>query len=341
MIIYTYHYYFQNILHSSQNGNIQDLEVALSKKNGFKDIDSWGNNALHWAAIKNDLASMRLLLQAGIDTRATNKLGATPLYMSCVCNAQLQCIKELINYDKDCVNICTNTLKSPLMAACRHSCLEVVKILIKAGAFVNCEDSDERTPLFYAYMSWDWEIYEYLLLCGANPVKGDICLLPCYIDYHLGHWNENKDLAIRLLEINLRDLKLSGDVYLILNEDTGFTEDRALTAIQGLVESLISLDQVIHFVGQEVQGLSWPDVLTFRVSCVPSNVISWICSQSAAIDPDFMKDQSGNDVSDLKSLSRTALRKALSWNARCEKDFCIALDELQVPKTLQNFMRYL
>lgn len=311
------------------------------KLNGFEDVDSWGNNALHWAAINNNLETMRLLLQVGIDTNVSNKLGATPLYMACICNAQLQCIKELVDHDNNCVNLCTKTRKSPLMAACRHSSLDVVKYLIKAGASVNCEDSDERTPLFYAYVSWDWEIYEYLLLCGANPVKGDICLLPCYIDYHLAHWNENKELAVKLLEINLKDLKLSGDVYLILNEDTGFTENKALIAIQGLVKALNLLDQTVHFVGQEVDGLSWPDVLTFRVTCVPPNVIHWICSQSAAIDPDYLKDESSNKVSDLKSLSRTALRKALSWNARCEPDFNSALNELQVPKTLQNFVRYL
>lgn len=42
-----------------------------------------GDNALHWAAVRNDLEAARLLIEAGINIDQHGALGYTPLHVAC------------------------------------------------------------------------------------------------------------------------------------------------------------------------------------------------------------------------------------------------------------------
>jgi ankyrin repeat protein len=77
---------------------------------------------------------------------------------------------ELPNTDKkEKINLVDREGRTPLAYAAQKGCLEIVKLLIEAGAGVDTTDDNSRwTPLHYAAENQHTEVVAHLLKYGAN-----------------------------------------------------------------------------------------------------------------------------------------------------------------------------
>lgn len=122
------------------------------------------------AATHNDIATIKALMREKVDINVRNKYGKTALSLAATLGAT-EAVVELLKYRPD-VNLPNNHGWTPLKKAASGShvsqerCLEVARLLIKAGAAVDQEDDEGYTPLMNAYQSP--AMTQVLIAGGAN-----------------------------------------------------------------------------------------------------------------------------------------------------------------------------
>jgi ankyrin repeat protein len=146
-----------------------------------------GMSALSFAAVFNNIDTVKLLIEAKADVDAhSNRWGITPLMWACD-SGQIESIKLLIEAKadlgaKDCygrtalmhaVGFFQKASIAPQFAAWRGQGImkqkaNAVKLLIDAGADVNAKDSVGMTVLNCAIMMGDAETIELLKNAGAK-----------------------------------------------------------------------------------------------------------------------------------------------------------------------------
>ena len=134
--------------------------------------DSWRRTPLCRAVIRNDLASVKVLLEFGADPNSRDEEGHTPLHFvqsADVCNA-------LVDSKTD-VHIRNHGLKSPLHQFCRgvvrrgleKDTVEVIDLLINAGIEADVRDVSGETPLMNAIHAGLIDHARRLIEHGADP----------------------------------------------------------------------------------------------------------------------------------------------------------------------------
>ena len=68
------------VIDAARNGDHAALRALIQKKADVNQPEADGATALHWAAYRDDLESVDLLITAGANVNAANDLGATPLW---------------------------------------------------------------------------------------------------------------------------------------------------------------------------------------------------------------------------------------------------------------------
>ncbi|MCX6367100.1 MAG: ankyrin repeat domain-containing protein [Armatimonadetes bacterium] len=132
---------------------------------------------LHKAVTLQDLATCRVLLDAGVSPNIRNWFGSTPLHL--VMHHQGEEILELLLARGADPNLKNNQGGTPL-----HDPFEEVEeyqgwedkslapkyaLLIKAGGRLDLRDKDGRTPLYLATECGLPEVYELMVASGADP----------------------------------------------------------------------------------------------------------------------------------------------------------------------------
>ena len=95
-------------------------------------------------SVEHMLSTIRLLLLHGLDVNAISDAGGTALYLACK-SQQLQVVQILLEAGAD-VNL-TSDRRYPLMAACDGGNIELINLLLQAGADVKCSKSNNETCL--------------------------------------------------------------------------------------------------------------------------------------------------------------------------------------------------
>lgn len=150
-----------------------DVLQALYKAGADIDArDEDGNTRLILAGyIERDLELVQTLLDLGADPDILNSNGITPLQYECGRNRDIS--KEhteiLLNASAD-PNIRSKYGDTALTRAINHhdADLEIIRMLLEAGADVNLADGEKRPPLFYALNNQSPEAVRMLIETGAD-----------------------------------------------------------------------------------------------------------------------------------------------------------------------------
>jgi ankyrin repeat protein len=135
---------------AAQQGNKEAVRTLLKEKVDVNAAQGDGMTALHWAANKDDLDMVKLLLAAAANAKAMTRLGEiTPLFMACT-NGDAPMIAALLNAGADAKAVKANGTTALMMAASSGNA-DAVKVLLDHGADINAKETAHgQTALMFA-----------------------------------------------------------------------------------------------------------------------------------------------------------------------------------------------
>ena len=119
------------------------LHIACSSAAEWKTV----GEAKETRCVEDMTSLVQLLLQLGVNVNDVSNKGDTALYRACE-SQQLEVVQMLLEAGAD-VSLKSERLY-PLMAACEASNAELVSLLVKAGADVKCRNGNDETCLHTA-----------------------------------------------------------------------------------------------------------------------------------------------------------------------------------------------
>jgi len=165
------------IADAAEQGDRATVRALLQQGIDVNAAQGGGTTALHWAARANDVEMAEMLLYAGANVRATTRLGAhTPLlFASKHGNASM--VETLLAAGADASDA-TTTGATVLMFASASGSIESVRLLLDREPDVNArESSGGQTALMFAAANGRHPVIEVLIERGA-----DVSLLTDVID---------------------------------------------------------------------------------------------------------------------------------------------------------------
>ncbi|MGO0305513.1 ankyrin repeat domain-containing protein [Endozoicomonas acroporae] len=138
--------------------------------------DNKGRTLLHLVAASGQQAILDKLLQLNVDVNARDNNGRAPLYLLTCKNGQLDTIQYFMNAltkNQADINHRDNNERTPLIYLVKSlrnqkaiKC--VIDTLVLLGADVNASDSRGLTPLHFAAAQGKLDVFNHLLVKGAN-----------------------------------------------------------------------------------------------------------------------------------------------------------------------------
>jgi ankyrin len=131
-------------------------------------VDADGSRALHWAVRADELEISELLIRAGADVSAENRLGVTPLYLAAQ-NGNAAMIRKLLSAGANPNQVDRATGETILMVATRTGDHQSVRTLLEAGANANAtEPQIQLTSLMLAAEGGHVDVVRALLAHEAD-----------------------------------------------------------------------------------------------------------------------------------------------------------------------------
>lgn len=267
--------YGGTLLIDAADRGVEEACLMLLEKDGV-DIHvkgtSYGRNAIHWAAGSGLYKTVAKLIEMGGEFDLVDNGGFTPLAMACL-NAHKH---HLLNYTvkdssgkeikdhpktKEVANdydaftkivelllekganvdpIIAKTNQNPVFFQAEHSDVDILKLLIKAGADVNHKDKWGLTPIFLACRNGGnvqgEEILELLIDAGANINHQDDCGFTSLIEAVMG--NHIKAVQLMLKHGADKSLKLTTGYAPYTNHETALdiARDKGFKEIEELLK---------------------------------------------------------------------------------------------------------
>ena len=155
------------IIEAVKKNDLSSLRILLDSGENVNAVDPDGSIALHWAVHNDSLEIVQLLLSAGSDVNAKNRYGVAPLSLAAN-NGSASMVKSLLDRGAFANTVMAED-ESVLMTAARAGVEEVVNLLISAGANVNARESWRgQTALMWAAAEGNLEVLELLVSKGAD-----------------------------------------------------------------------------------------------------------------------------------------------------------------------------
>ncbi|KAK2668834.1 Ankyrin repeat [Fusarium oxysporum f. sp. vasinfectum] len=134
-------------------------------------FDSKYYTLFHWAIETNQIDTMKLFINSGIDVKVTSSSGQTPLLLAALRGSEG--VVRLLIENNGSLEAGNEHGVTPLMGAIQNRHLEVVKLLLKEGANPNARDHDGNTALMMAVRVNSQSITKLLISHGASLDRRD------------------------------------------------------------------------------------------------------------------------------------------------------------------------
>jgi ankyrin repeat protein len=153
---------------AAMRGDREAVRTLLMQKADVNAAQGDGSTALHWAAYKDDLEMVKMLLAAGANAKAvTREGGITPLFMACG-NGDAAVINALLASGADAKAVKSSGTTALMMAA-ESGNTDAVKTLLDHGAEVGAKESVHgQTALMFAAARNRDAVVRLLLARGAD-----------------------------------------------------------------------------------------------------------------------------------------------------------------------------
>ena len=160
--------------------DMKRTEVVQVLIDAGADVDTQNNEGrspLHVSCKSGELDIVKMLVRAGAGVRATDNQGCT-----CLMLAAWQGHTDIVRYLVGLPEVDVNYLSIAIAAASNHTALhlaafkkhtDVVQVLVDAGADVNTQNNDGRSPLHVACTSGARDIVKMLVRAGAGVRVAD------------------------------------------------------------------------------------------------------------------------------------------------------------------------
>jgi len=135
------------------------IEKGLDVK---KKYGMYENQLIHYVCYKQDIETLKYLIEIGIDIESENNYGERPIHISCN-NGCLEIVKLLIEQGANIEAETTNTRERPIHCACSYNHLEIVKLLLEKNVNIDVKDNYNNTPLTISVRKKDLLIYSLLI----------------------------------------------------------------------------------------------------------------------------------------------------------------------------------
>jgi ankyrin repeat protein len=157
-----------DVADAAMRKNLPAVRSLLQQKADVNAPQSDGATALHWAVRADDLDMAELLIRAGANVKAANRLGVTPLSLACI-NGNAAMIEKLLKAGVDPNSVLSEAGETALMMASRTGNVLAVKVLIDHRADVNAkEKSRGQTALMWAASEGHPAVVKMLIDSGAD-----------------------------------------------------------------------------------------------------------------------------------------------------------------------------
>jgi ankyrin repeat protein len=148
-------------------GDSVAVRRLLTQKADVNAAQADGATALHWAAYREDLATLDLLLKAGANVMVANQYGSTPLSLAAE-NGNSAIVQRLLDAGADPNEHLLNG-ETVLMMTARTGKIETMKLLLDRNADVNAKETSRgTTALMWAAAQGHPAAVKLLVDHGAN-----------------------------------------------------------------------------------------------------------------------------------------------------------------------------
>ena len=137
--------------------------------------DENGRLPLHYASDAGALDVVKMLVRAGAGVRATDDDGDTCLFRAA--NGHTETVRYLVGLFQVEVNHRNDEGFTALHSAVVHT--DVVQVLIDAGADIDTKNKDGRSPLHFACLAGALEVVKMLVRAGAGVCVTDVAGCGC------------------------------------------------------------------------------------------------------------------------------------------------------------------
>lgn len=149
------------------------VEVLLNGGANIDQRDERNNTALRLAAVYGHDKAFEVLLKSDTDINVPDEEGFTLLH-DAACGGATKVVHMVLNAGAKLDPQSQQSLWTPLIMASGNGFVDVVQVLVEAGASLNAMDNEGRTALHAAAKGKHQKVYQLLLEKGADPDLKDM-----------------------------------------------------------------------------------------------------------------------------------------------------------------------
>jgi ankyrin repeat protein len=182
-----------------------------------------GTTALHWAAYNDDAETVSSLLRAKANVNAVNRYGVPPLALAST-NGNPAIVKLLLEAGAD-ANATMSGGETVLMLAARSGNVETVKALLARGAKHDARERHGQTALMWAAAEGNTAVVRTLLDAGADiKATSDSGFTPFFLAVREGRLDTVRAFLAAGIDVNATMQRTRGTSPLLLAVQNGHFE---------------------------------------------------------------------------------------------------------------------